>query len=113
MKEPYGEGVVSHTGPESCGVSSNVNAEALTGVHAGQVLSREILLKFRVPTLWDVMEGNTERVVVLIFNPSISWNGFSIDTQSSFSYYLFSEKGVCILFLVAFSPLRDQEAFSQ
>jgi len=49
----------------------------------------------------------------LDFNPSISWNGFSIDIKSSFSYYLFSEKGVCILFLAAFSPLKDQEAFSQ
>jgi hypothetical protein len=43
MKEPYGEGVASHTGPELCGSSSNAGAEALTGVHAGQVLSREIV----------------------------------------------------------------------
>ena len=50
MKEPYGEGVASHTGPESCGGSSNAAAEALTGVRAGQVLSREILLKIRVST---------------------------------------------------------------
>jgi len=50
MREPYGEGVASHTGPESCGYGSNAAAEALTGVRAGQVLSREILLKFRVST---------------------------------------------------------------
>jgi len=50
MKEPYGEGVASHTGPESCGGGSNAAAEALTGVRAGQVLSREILLKIRVST---------------------------------------------------------------
>jgi hypothetical protein len=42
MKEPYGEGVANHTGPESCGGGSNAVAEALTGVHAGRVLSREI-----------------------------------------------------------------------
>jgi len=42
MKESYGEGVAIYTGPESCGGDSNVTAEALTGVHAGQVLSREI-----------------------------------------------------------------------
>jgi hypothetical protein len=50
MREPYGEGVASHTGPESCGGGSNAVAEALTGVRAGQVLSREILLKIRVST---------------------------------------------------------------
>jgi hypothetical protein len=35
MKEPYGEGVASHTGPESCGGGSDAIAEALTGVRAG------------------------------------------------------------------------------
>ena len=63
MKEPYGEGVANHTGPESCGGGSNAMAEALTGVRAGQVLSREILLNFRVPTLWDAAEGNIRHVV--------------------------------------------------
>jgi len=63
MKESYGEGVAIHTGPESCGGGSNAMAEALTGVRAGRVLSREILLKSRVPTSWDVAEGNIGRVV--------------------------------------------------
>ena len=44
MREPYGEGLANHTGPKSCGGGSNATAEALTGVRAGQVLSREILL---------------------------------------------------------------------
>jgi len=47
MKEPYDEGVANHIGPESCGGASNGAAEALTGVRAGQVLSREILAKFQ------------------------------------------------------------------
>lgn len=63
MKEPYSEGVAIHTGPESCGNGSNVLAEALTGEHAGQVLSREILFNFGVPTLWDSTEGNTGYIV--------------------------------------------------
>jgi hypothetical protein len=42
MKESYGEGVASHTGPESCVVDREVGGEALTGVRAGRVLSREI-----------------------------------------------------------------------
>lgn len=41
MKESYGEGVASRTGPESCGVARKGGVEALTGVRAGQVLSRE------------------------------------------------------------------------
>jgi len=44
MKESYGEGVANHTGPESCVGFPQGGGEALTGVRAGQVLSREILL---------------------------------------------------------------------
>jgi RNA-directed DNA polymerase len=64
MKESYGEGLANHICPESCGGGSNATAEALTGVRAGQVLSREILLKSRVPTSWDAAEGNIGRVVI-------------------------------------------------
>ena len=42
MKELYGEGVASHTGSESCGGGRKAIAEALTGVRAGRVLSREM-----------------------------------------------------------------------
>ena len=63
MKAPYGEGVANHTDPESCGGDSNVMAEALTGEGTGQVLSRENLLKSRVPTLWDDTEGNIGHIV--------------------------------------------------
>ena len=59
VKVPCDEGVAIRVGPESCGGGSNAMAEALTGVRAGQVLSREILFTFRVPTLWDDTEGNT------------------------------------------------------
>jgi hypothetical protein len=37
MQESYGEGLATHTGPESCAVVR----EALTGVRAGRVFSRE------------------------------------------------------------------------
>ena len=37
MKESHGEGVATHTGPESCAVVR----EALTGVRTGRVFSRE------------------------------------------------------------------------
>lgn len=41
MKESYGEGVASHTGPESCVAVREDGREALTGEGAGWVLSRE------------------------------------------------------------------------
>ena len=37
MRESYGEGLATHTGPESCAAVR----EALTGVRAGRVFSRE------------------------------------------------------------------------
>ena len=43
MKESYGEGIASRTGPESCADVRKGAGEALTGVHAGPVLSREIV----------------------------------------------------------------------
>lgn len=42
MKESYVEGIACHNGPESCGDGREVIFEALTGVRAGRVLSREI-----------------------------------------------------------------------
>ena len=41
MKESYVEGLATHSGPESCGVARESNTEALTGVRAGRVFSRE------------------------------------------------------------------------
>ena len=41
MKESYVEGVASHNGPESCGGVRKGVGEALTGVRAGRVSSRE------------------------------------------------------------------------
>ena len=41
MKESYGEGVASHTDPESCGAALEDRVEALTGARADRVFSRE------------------------------------------------------------------------
>jgi RNA-directed DNA polymerase len=41
MKEPDTEGVAAHSGLESCGHACKGVSEALTGVRAGRVLSRE------------------------------------------------------------------------
>ena len=58
MKEPYGESIASHTGPESCVGGRKTAGEALTGVHAGQVLSSEITNAW-TPTSSRCGEGNT------------------------------------------------------
>jgi len=42
MKVSYSEGVAIHTGSESCTFVRKDEGEALTGVRAGRVLSREI-----------------------------------------------------------------------
>ena len=41
MKESYGEGLATHTDPESCGATCEGSVEALTGARAGRVCSRE------------------------------------------------------------------------
>jgi len=58
MKEPYGEGLAPHTGPESCVGRRKAAGEALTGVHADQPLSSEINA-IVVPTLLIEAEGKT------------------------------------------------------
>jgi len=40
MKESYGKGLATHTGPESCGAARKGSAEALTGERMGRVFSR-------------------------------------------------------------------------
>ena len=41
MKESYGEGLATHTDPESCGAAREDRVEALTGARAGRVFSCE------------------------------------------------------------------------
>ena len=41
MKESYGKGVASHTGPESCVDLPRGDSEALTGESTGGLLSSE------------------------------------------------------------------------
>ena len=40
MKESYGKGLATHTGPKSCGAVREGGTEASTGVRAGRVFSR-------------------------------------------------------------------------
>jgi hypothetical protein len=53
MQESYGEGVASHTGPESCGAARKGRGEALTGERAG----RAIEPRKHDPVLGRVLQG--------------------------------------------------------
>ena len=53
MKESYGEGVASHTDPESCVVDRKADGEALTGARAGRVWNREM----KLPAARRVLRG--------------------------------------------------------
>ena len=63
MRVSYGEGLASHTGPESCGAVRKGVVEALTGVRAGWVLSHE---KFLIRSADDFRpsEGDTGRLAI-------------------------------------------------
>ena len=58
MKVPNSEDRASYAVPESCGVCREVRREALTGVPAGQPLSRESFIDQGADAV-SVAEGNT------------------------------------------------------
>ena len=58
MEESHREGVAIHPDPESCVVAREGAIEALTGAHAGRVLSCEII-ETGVLTLFSKAEGHT------------------------------------------------------
>ena len=59
MKESHRKGLAIHPEPESCDVRRRADVEALTGAHAGWVLSSEIRL-VRGADVVRPAEGNTE-----------------------------------------------------
>ena len=59
MEESYRKGLANHPVPESCTGSREAVGEALTGAHAGWVLSCEIIA-IGVPTLFNKAEGNID-----------------------------------------------------
>jgi hypothetical protein len=65
MQVPYVRGLASHNGSESCAYVGNCVSEALTGVGAGQVLSREIKLRSA-----DTVGGSGRQAVK---SPSPAW----------------------------------------
>ncbi len=56
MQVPHSKGVANHVVPESCAGHREVQGEALTGVRAGQPLSR-VRNSIRVPTSSDLRKA--------------------------------------------------------
>ncbi len=69
MKKPYIEGLATHDDPESCTVGRKDGGEALTGVHTGGPLSREINTS-GVPTQSREAEGNTGGAAIARRSPT-------------------------------------------
>ena len=69
MEEPYIEGLATRDDPESCAGTREGAGEALTGVHMGRPLSREINNP-RVPTLFLEAEGNTGDAAIARHRPT-------------------------------------------
>jgi RNA-directed DNA polymerase len=61
MKVSDGEGVATHTDPESCGAARKGSVEALTGERAGRVLSRERTILRSADAVGDVGRQNRQR----------------------------------------------------
>jgi hypothetical protein len=59
MKDPYGEGLATHTGPESCVCIPKGIDEALTGGVRAGLLSRERCCKLQDADAVHKVEGNT------------------------------------------------------
>ena len=59
MREPDIEGVATHDVPESCGAVREDGVEALTGVHASWVSSRETKVSFPDADVVGQTAGNT------------------------------------------------------
>ena len=63
MREPYVEDLASHGGPESCVGDPRGRSEALTGVHAGRLLSLENSIVWGADAVVGA-EGNTAGGVI-------------------------------------------------
>jgi hypothetical protein len=74
MKESYGEGIASRTGPEPCADVREGVGEASAGVRAGRVLSRESGPKIGMPTPSKRPEGNTAQAAIARHGAGPAWS---------------------------------------
>jgi hypothetical protein len=70
MEESHRKGLASHPDPESCVACREAAIEALTGAHAGRVLSCEIIAT-GAPTPFSKAEGHTARSATASFTRAL------------------------------------------
>ena len=73
MKEPYGEGIATHSGPAPCASGRKARREALVGVRAGEPLSPEKI------DIWGSRRGRSMRKAT---RRAPSWQGAGHPTGS-------------------------------
>jgi hypothetical protein len=74
VKVHYGEGVATHTGPESCAWRRETPGEALTGVCVGQVVSGESnVVRGAVPS-WQQKATGTDPIARGSVPPRVVWD---------------------------------------
>jgi hypothetical protein len=66
----YGEGVASHTGPESCAAYREACGEALTREHADQPLRAKVFSS-RTPANFGVSDSNREKQTLARIQPNL------------------------------------------
>lgn len=79
-KKSHVEGLATHDDPESCGHARKDVPEALTGAHAGRVLSREIEFNSQVPRLFP--EPKATLVAPTVARCGGTWRGRTSETPS-------------------------------
>ena len=72
MQVPHNKDVANHVVPESCTAHREVRREALTGVHTGQPLSREMNITPGADAV-STAEGNTAGRAIASAQPT--WRG--------------------------------------
>ena len=86
VKVPYGEGLASHTGPESCGGVREGASEALTGVHVGRAIERRNTSSFGV-----LMLSNRQKAIRFVAQPRATADSASSEEPGMRAYLAYGE----------------------
>ena len=89
MKVPYGEGLASHTGPESCVDTRKGIGEALTGGVRAGLLSHE-RSKLQGAHAVPKAEGNTDCSDIARYSSGLAWS----ETPSTYTSSLHGNREV-------------------
>jgi len=89
MKESHVEGVATHGGPESCADVREDGGEALTGVRAGRVLSREMPLQDADAVILRGRQHQQHRKREMVLSPARS------ETPCTYGTYLHENREIC------------------